>query len=139
MTLQSTPASGLIVDAADLTELDDLVSVEELLAERGHASIGNLWGSAQALVLAAFALRPQQIGRAVLVVLNTNHEAVDVPWEPSGELLGEGKRISKIYDGETGFVFGPHDNKELRRKQFGENVPGRFRLTERAIRFIVIE
>ncbi|MEE8467201.1 MAG: DEAD/DEAH box helicase, partial [Planctomycetota bacterium] len=87
MTRPGTPASGPaggaatgattapVIDAAGLQELDDVLRVEELLEERGHASIGNLWGSAQALVLAALALRPRQLGRAVLVVTSSENES----------------------------------------------------------------
>ena len=69
------PSAALVVEAGALADLPELQRVRELLAERDHASLGNLWGGAQALVVAALAKRPQLARDSVLVLTSTEGEA----------------------------------------------------------------
>ena len=64
-----------ILDVSRLEGLEGFDEVASLLGDRGHASIGNLWGSAQGLVLASLARREDVAGAMRMVVVSTEAEA----------------------------------------------------------------
>lgn len=64
-----------ILDVSRLEGLEGFDEVASLLGDRGHASIGNLWGSAQGLVLASIARREDVAGAMRMVVVSTEAEA----------------------------------------------------------------
>jgi hypothetical protein len=77
-------------------------------------------------------------GRAVLVVLNGGRGDKEVEFELQRDLLN-GRKVTRIYDAETGFEFKPQWDAAKNRNILGEFKPGTFGLTDRGVRYIVVE
>jgi hypothetical protein len=82
-------------------------------------------------------------GRMIAVVLNARHEEVDVPLTLAPNVLPGGKKVQKLADAETGFVFETPWAKNAAGKQysgFGEfTTPFVFGIGDRGVRLLVLE
>ena len=78
-------------------------------------------------------------GRAVIVVLNESREPVDVPFEIDPAILKGNKKISRVYDAESGYAFGQHWDKKQHRREWGEYAPGVFGMEGGGVRLIGVE
>lgn len=76
-------------------------------------------------------------GKAVAVVVNSNREDVDVPFQ-LGPILGK-RRIQRIHDAETGFAFAPQWDAKIRKRVLGELKPRVFGMPRGGVRLLVIE
>jgi hypothetical protein len=78
-------------------------------------------------------------GKSVIVVLNQNRENKDVEFEINPDINGN-KKITRIYDAETGIEFGQYYDKNEKRYKWGEfGKPGIFGIEGGGVRLIVVE
>jgi len=78
-------------------------------------------------------------GKSVIVVVNQNRENKDVEFEINPDINGN-KKITRIYDAETGIEFGQFYDKNEKRYKWGEfGKPGIFGIENGGVRLIVVE
>lgn len=77
-------------------------------------------------------------GKAVIVVVNTRREDIDVRFELGKGIL-EKKKFTRLYDAETGEEFRWLWDRKLRRRVLGELKPGVFGMPWGSVRLLVVE
>jgi hypothetical protein len=76
--------------------------------------------------------------RAVIVVVSDRREDLDVPFELGADLL-PGRKVQRIYDGETGFPMTMHYDYALKQYRLGEFKAACFGMPDRGVRLLVVE